>query len=81
VNGIGKPYLMRAGGSEHHDTQEARIVLSLLETVERDGEQTQRRLPPELAVALGLISAYMRHCVTKGLMKVSEALRDAMRIV
>lgn len=48
-------------------------MLGLLESVERDGEQTQRRLASELGVALGLINAYMRRCVTKGLMKVSEA--------
>lgn len=53
--------------------QEARIMLGLLESVERDGEQTQRRLASELGVALGLINAYMKRCVTKGLMKVSEA--------
>jgi DNA-binding MarR family transcriptional regulator len=62
-----------ASGSEHHDMQEARIMLGLLESVERDGEQTQRRLASELGVALGLINAYLKRCVTKGLMKVSEA--------
>ena len=59
-------------GSEHQ-VEEARIMLSLLESVERDGEQTQRRLASELGVALGLINAYLKRCVTKGLMKVSEA--------
>ena len=48
-------------------------MLGLLESVERDGEQTQRRLASELGVALGLINAYLKRCVTKGLMKVSEA--------
>lgn len=64
---------MMAGGSEQQDMQEARIILGLLESVERDGAQTQRRLASELGVALGLINAYMKRCVTKGLMKVSEA--------
>jgi hypothetical protein len=62
-----------SGDSEHHDLQEARIMLGLLESVERNGEQTQRRLASELGVALGLINAYMKRCITKGLMKVSEA--------
>jgi DNA-binding MarR family transcriptional regulator len=62
-----------SGGSEQHDIQEARIMLGLLESVDRDGGQTQRRLASELGVALGLINAYMKRCVTKGLMKVSEA--------
>jgi len=48
-------------------------MLGLLESVERDGEQTQRRLASELGVALGLINAYLKRCVTKGLMKISEA--------
>jgi DNA-binding MarR family transcriptional regulator len=61
------------GGSEHQDMQEARIMLGLLESVERDGEQTQRRLASELGVALGLVNAYLKRCVKKGLMKVSEA--------
>lgn len=61
------------GGSEHQEMQEARIMLSLLESVERNGEQTQRRLASELGVALGLVNAYLKRCVKKGLMKVSEA--------
>jgi len=48
-------------------------MLSLLESVERNGEQTQRRLASELGVALGLVNAYLKRCVKKGLMKVSEA--------
>jgi DNA-binding MarR family transcriptional regulator len=60
-------------GGEHQDMQEARIMLGLLESVERDGGQTQRRLASELGVALGLVNAYLKRCVKKGLMKVSEA--------
>jgi len=48
-------------------------MLGLLESVERDGEQTQRRMASELGVALGLVNAYLKRCVKKGLMKVSEA--------
>jgi len=47
-----------AGGNEHQGTQEARIMLGLLESVERDGGQTQRRLASELGVALGLGAAF-----------------------
>src|SRR3954469_6231402 len=53
--------------------QEARIMLGLLESVERDGEQTQRHLASELGVALGLVNAYIKRCVKKGLLKASEA--------
>jgi DNA-binding MarR family transcriptional regulator len=61
------------GDSEQQGMQEARIMLGLLESVERDGEQTQRRLASELGVALGLVNAYLKRCVKKGLMKVSDA--------
>jgi DNA-binding MarR family transcriptional regulator len=53
--------------------QEARIMLGLLESVERDGEQTQRHLASELGVALGLVNAYIKRCVKKGLLKAVEA--------
>lgn len=55
------------------DVENARIVLSLLESVARDGGQTQRRLATELGIALGLVNAYVKRCVKKGLVKVSEA--------
>lgn len=48
-------------------------MLGLLEQVERDGGQTQRHMASELGVALGLVNAYLKRCVKKGLMKVSEA--------
>jgi DNA-binding MarR family transcriptional regulator len=60
-------------GGEHQGMQEARIMLGLLESVERDGEQTQRRLASELGVALGLVNAYIKRCVNKGLLKAAEA--------
>jgi DNA-binding MarR family transcriptional regulator len=50
-----------------------RIILGLLEYVERGGEQSQRRLASELGVALGLANAYLRRCVKKGLVKVRQA--------
>lgn len=48
-------------------------MLGLLESVERDGGQTQRRLASELGVALGLVNAYLKRCVKKGLLKAVEA--------
>ena len=50
-----------------------RVLLGLLESVERDGLQTQRRRASELGVALGLVNTYLKRCITKGLVKVSEA--------
>lgn len=51
------------------DDQDGRIVLGLLESVERDGAQSQRKLAAELGIALGLVNAYLKRCATKGLVK------------
>jgi DNA-binding MarR family transcriptional regulator len=62
-----------AGAPKAVDTEKARIMLGLLESVERGGAQSQRRLASELGVALGLVNAYLKRCINKGLVKVSEA--------
>jgi hypothetical protein len=49
------------------------IMLGLLQSVERDGGQSQRRLASELGIALGLVNAYLKRCIKTGLLKVSEA--------
>src|SRR5215831_15584404 len=59
--------------SKAGDVEQTRIVLGLLEYVGRGGEQSQRRLASELGVALGLANAYLKRCVKKGLVKVSQA--------
>src|SRR5882757_3874493 len=51
---------------------ENRIILSLLSSVE-EGASSQRRIAAELGIALGLVNAYLKRCVKKGLVKVSEA--------
>lgn len=48
-------------------------MLGLLSSVERDGGQSQRRLGSELGIALGLVNAYVKRCVKKGLIKVTQA--------
>jgi DNA-binding MarR family transcriptional regulator len=53
-------------------SENARILLELLNSVESDGGQSQRRLASELGIALGLVNAYLRRCVKKGLLKVTE---------
>jgi DNA-binding MarR family transcriptional regulator len=55
------------------EIEKSRILLGLLESVERDGGQSQRRLASELGIALGLVNAYLKRCIKKGLVKVSEA--------
>src|SRR5215468_12238177 len=62
-----------SSATQNDEVDNARVMLSLLESVERDGGQTQRRLASELGVALGLVNAYLKRCVKKGLLKVGEA--------
>jgi DNA-binding MarR family transcriptional regulator len=50
-----------------------RIVLGLLSSVEMDGARSQRRMAAELGIALGLVNAYLKRCVKKGLVKVNDA--------
>ena len=50
-----------------------RIILGLLTSVEVDGARSQRRIAAELGVALGLVNAYLKRSVKKGLVKVSQA--------
>jgi DNA-binding MarR family transcriptional regulator len=59
-----------ASGEEPSKPQ---ILLGLLESVERDGAKSQRRLAGELDIALGLVNAYIRRCIKKGLVKVTQA--------
>jgi DNA-binding MarR family transcriptional regulator len=64
-----------AGASKtaRSEAEKTRIMLGLLESVERGGAQSQRRLASELGVALGLVNAYLKRCITKGLVKVGAA--------
>jgi DNA-binding MarR family transcriptional regulator len=55
------------------DDGDNRVVRGLLESIERDGAQTQRRLAQELGIALGLVNAYLKRCVGKGYVKVRQA--------
>jgi DNA-binding MarR family transcriptional regulator len=55
------------------DHENERIVLNLLTSVEHDGERSQRSIAAELGIALGLVNAYLKRCVKKGLVKVHDA--------
>jgi DNA-binding MarR family transcriptional regulator len=52
--------------------EDERIVLNLLKSVD-DGAGSQRRIAEELGIALGLVNAYLKRCIKKGLVKVSQA--------
>jgi DNA-binding MarR family transcriptional regulator len=55
------------------EPENERIVLGLLNSVESDGERSQRRIAAELGIALGLVNAYLKRCIKKGLVKVHDA--------
>ena len=52
---------------------EFEITLGMLTAVEENSVVTQRSLAKELGVALGLVNAYLRRCIVKGLIKVTTA--------
>jgi DNA-binding MarR family transcriptional regulator len=54
------------------DIAEHEIMLGLLASIERDSAVTQRKIAGDLGIALGLANAYLRRCVRKGLVKVSQ---------
>ena len=62
---------MRRAGEE--STESSRIMLGLLDAVEQERAQSQRLLASELGIALGLVNAYLKRCVKKGLVKVRGA--------
>jgi hypothetical protein len=64
---------MAAGTTKSTEAEKTRIMLGVLESVQRGEVQSQRRLASELGIALGLVNAYLKRCVNKGLVKVSTA--------
>ena len=57
--------------SNRDKSSEHAILLGLLDAVER-GNVTQRRLSRELGIAVGLVNAYIKRCINKGLIKVQQ---------
>ena len=62
-----------AGSLPTDESGADRIVLGLLTSVEADGARSQRRIAAELDVALGLVNAYLKRAIKKGLVKVGQA--------
>jgi DNA-binding MarR family transcriptional regulator len=54
------------------ESDDSGVVLGILATVGREEQVTQRTLAAELGIALGLINAYVKRCVKKGLIKVKR---------
>lgn len=55
------------------DEREEQLVLGLLDAVGRKSDVSQRHLAGELGVALGLANSYLKRCIRKGFIKISEA--------
>ena len=51
---------------------QAEITLGLLTAVQANSAVTQRSIAAELGIALGLANAYLKRCVRKGYVKVSQ---------
>ncbi len=62
---------MRRGAENRAES--SRVMLGLLDAVARDHTYSQRHLASELGIALGLVNAYLKRCVKKGLVKVRHA--------
>jgi DNA-binding MarR family transcriptional regulator len=69
LNGL----LLLMGRLLGRNPENGRIVLGLLESVERNSAQSQRRLAAELGIAVGLVNIYLKRCVSKGLLKLAQA--------
>jgi len=51
---------------------DAEITLGLLNAVQENSTITQRSVANDLGIALGLANAYLKRCVRKGLIKISQ---------
>jgi DNA-binding transcriptional regulator LsrR (DeoR family) len=57
---------------DRREHQKDEIVLGLLAVVEKDAGVTQRSVASELGIAVGLANAYLKRCIRKGLIRVSQ---------
>jgi len=53
--------------------EDPEVMMGLLSAVGAGETVTQRSLSAELGIALGLVNAYLKHCINKGLIKVQAA--------
>ncbi len=53
--------------------REEQLTLEVLEAVEKRSDLSQRHLARQMGVALGLTNSYLRRCIRKGWVKISEA--------
>src|SRR4030065_10645 len=53
--------------------KEDALTLEILDVIDRRNDVSQRHLARHLGVALGLANSYLKRCIRKGLVKVSQA--------
>ena len=65
---------MAKGGASvtRREALDEKIVLAVLDAIERDPAVTQRSVALKLGVALGLVNAYVKRCIRKGFVKVRQ---------
>ncbi len=54
------------------DSGDEEIMLAVLNSVENNQKMTQRSLAKELGIAVGLANAYVKRCIQKGFVKISQ---------
>jgi hypothetical protein len=59
--------------------EQPQIILQILESVDRDGEQSQRSRSAEVGIALGLTNAYLKFCIRKGYLKARKVSARSYR--
>ena len=59
--------------------EQPQIILQILESVDRDGEQSQRGRASEVGIALGLTNAYLKFCIRKGYLKARKVSARSYR--
>jgi predicted transcriptional regulator len=59
--------------------EQSRIILDILESVDRDGERSQRSRASEIGIALGLTNAYLKFCMRKGYLKARKVSARSYR--
>lgn len=53
--------------------REEQLVLELLDAVEKNSGVSQRHLARQMGIALGLANSYLKRCIRKGFIKISES--------
>ncbi len=59
--------------NNNNSDKEEQLTLQLLEAIGENSDVSQRHLARKMGVALGLANSYLKRCIRKGYVKISEA--------